>query len=199
MTSTDSRPNQREHILDAALRLMSAHGAAGMSMRALASECGVQVAAIYHYFESKDALLAAVVAERRYGARLADPLALDRDGTPEERLRMLFGLVWEGALAEEEVWRLLLGEGIRGEPAVMPVGRDLLSLLRDATREWVREIVPEVPDPDNTAEILMGQLLSGFVHYVFDSDDVDAGEVARIRADALVRAVFPVEAAAAPG
>lgn len=199
MTSTDSRPNQREHILDAALRLMSAHGAAGMSMRALASECGVQVAAIYHYFESKDALLAAVVAERRYGARLADPLALDRDGTPEERLRMLFGLVWEGALAEEEVWRLLLGEGIRGEPAVMPVGRDLLSLLRDATREWVREIVPEVPDPDNTAEILMGQLLSGFVHYVFDSDEVDAGEVARIRADALVRAVFPVEAAAAPG
>ena len=56
MATTDTRPNQREHILDVALKLMSERGAAGMSMRQLASACGVQVAAIYHYFESKDAI-----------------------------------------------------------------------------------------------------------------------------------------------
>ncbi len=77
-----------------------------MSMRALANECGVQVAAIYHYFDSKDALLAAVVDERRYGARLTDPIPLDASTPPDERLRELFLHVWRGALAEEEVWRL---------------------------------------------------------------------------------------------
>ena len=62
--SVATRPNQRDHILDTALRLMSERGAKGMTMRQLASACDLQVAAIYHYFESKDALLAAVVAER---------------------------------------------------------------------------------------------------------------------------------------
>lgn len=42
-----------------------------MLMRLLARECGLNPAAIYHYFESKDALLAAVIDERR-GARLAE-------------------------------------------------------------------------------------------------------------------------------
>lgn len=199
MTSTEARPNQRELILDTALRLMSAHGATGMSMRALASDCGLQVAAIYHYFESKDALLAAVVAERRYGSRLADPLEIDPDASPSERLRALFGVVWRGALEEEEIWRLLLGEGIRGEQTVMPMGQDLLGLLRDATRQWMREVVPEAQDPDNAAEILVGQLLSGFVRYIFGPDGSGASvEVEQICADALVRSVFPEDQTRSP-
>lgn len=191
MTTTDTRPNQREAILDTALRLMSAHGAAGMSMRALASECGVQVAAIYHYFESKDALLSAVVAERRYGSRMADPLEIDPSAPPEERLRQLFGVVWHGALEEEEVLLLLLGEGIRGEPTVMPVGQDLLDLLGQAARDWVREFVPEAPDPANTGQILMGQLLSGLMRYIFDPDRSNSAEVESSCAEVLVRSVFP--------
>ena len=37
MTTAEVRPNQREHILDTALRLMSEHGSTGMSMRQLAA------------------------------------------------------------------------------------------------------------------------------------------------------------------
>jgi len=67
VAAVPTRPNQREHILDVALELMSEHGAATTSMRQLAKACGLQVAALYHYFESKDALLAAVVAAAREG------------------------------------------------------------------------------------------------------------------------------------
>ncbi|MCB0970444.1 MAG: helix-turn-helix transcriptional regulator, partial [Acidimicrobiales bacterium] len=74
MAAAPVRPNQREHILDVALALWSAQGSAKTSMRELARECGLNVAAIYHYFESKDALLAAVIDERRYEARLADEI-----------------------------------------------------------------------------------------------------------------------------
>ena len=196
MASTDTRPNQREHILDVALELMSANGAAGMSMRQLAAACGVQVAAIYHYFDSKDALLAAVVAERQYGTRLADPLPLDTDAPAADRLRQLFLFVWKGALEEEEIWRLILGEGIRGEQAVIPVGRDLLSLVEDAARDWVRLVVPEIDKPDTVAALLVGQLLSGFVRRVFAVDaevgvvSADSDRIAGESADALAAAVF---------
>ena len=196
MASTDTRPNQREHILDVALGLMSANGAAGMSMRQLAAACGVQVAAIYHYFDSKDALLAAVVAERQYGTRLADPLPLDPDAPPADRLRDLFLYVWKGALDEEAIWRLILGEGIRGEQAVIPVGRDLLTLVEDAARDWVRLVVPEIDRPDTVAALLVGQLLSGFVRRVFAVDSevgvvsADSDRIAEESADALAAAVF---------
>jgi len=196
VASTDTRPNQREHILDVALGLMSANGAAGMSMRQLAAACGVQVAAIYHYFDSKDALLAAVVAERQYGTRLADPLPLDPDAPPADRLRDLFLYVWKGALDEEAIWRLILGEGIRGEQAVIPVGRDLLTLVEDAARDWVRLVVPEIDRPDTVAALLVGQLLSGFVRRVFAVDSevgvvsADSDRIAEESADALAAAVF---------
>ena len=72
--------SQRSRILDAALTLVSELGAAGTSMRRLASACGLNVATIYHYFPSKADLLRALVEEQRYGERMANddpPLATD--------------------------------------------------------------------------------------------------------------------------
>lgn len=183
------RHDQRERILDVALRLMSEHGATGTSMRRLAAACGVQVAAIYHYFESKDALLAAVVAERRYGARLADPLPVDPDAPARDRLRTLVQVVWEGAMDEQAIWRLVLGEGMRGEPTVMGVGTELLELLVPAVRGWVRELLPEVDEPDAVAELLVGQLLSGFVRHVFEPA-MDTDEIPAAITDALACVVL---------
>lgn len=165
---------------------MSEHGAAGTSMRQLAAACGVQVAAIYHYFESKDALLAAVVAERQYGTRLADPLPVDPDAPLEERVRQLVRAIWDGAVAEQSIWRLVLGEGMRGESTVVPVGRDLLTLLEPAARAWVAEFLPEVREPDAVGSLLVGQLLAGFVRHVFEPG-LDPDAVPDGIADALLR------------
>jgi AcrR family transcriptional regulator len=188
VTTAEVRPNQRDHILDVALRLMSEHGADGMSMRQLAAACDLQVAAIYHYFDSKDALLASVVAERQYGTRLADPLPVDLTAPAGERLRQLFLFVWEGALAEQAIWRLVLGEGMRGEPTVVPVGRALLDLLEPAARAWIDQVLPEVDHPDAVARLLVGQLLAGFVRHVF-LPDADPATIARESADTLVSVV----------
>jgi len=189
MSTTEVRPNQRDHILDVALRLMSERGAVGMSMRQLAAACDLQVAAIYHYFASKDALLAAVVAERQYGTRLADPLPVDMDAPADERLRQLFLFIWDGALAEQAIWRLILGEGMRGEPTVLPVGRELLELLEPAARSWVGQVLPHLGHPDAVARLLVGQLLAGFVRHVFVPDQ-DPSLIAEESADTLVRAVI---------
>jgi AcrR family transcriptional regulator len=170
VSATDVRPNQREHILDVSLRLMSERGATGMSMRQLANACDLQVAAIYHYFPSKDALLAAVVSERQYGSRLEDPLPVDPDAPPAERLTDVFVQVFEGALSEQSIWRLLIGEAMRGESTVLPVGQELLALLQPAAADWVVRAVPELANPDDLAQLVVGQLLTGFIRTVFEPD-----------------------------
>ncbi|MFZ4520033.1 MAG: TetR/AcrR family transcriptional regulator [Microthrixaceae bacterium] len=188
--TAEARPNQREHILDTALQLMSERGATGMSMRQLAAACDLQVAAIYHYFESKDALLAAVVAERRYGARMVDPLPVDPVAAPAERLADLYRVVFAGAMEEQSIWRLLIGEGMRGEPTVLPVGRELLDLMIPAARGWLETTVPELADPAGAAELLVGQMVVGFVRSVFQPE-LDTAEIAEAGVRTLTAALFP--------
>ncbi|MFN8053215.1 MAG: TetR/AcrR family transcriptional regulator [Acidimicrobiales bacterium] len=189
MTVTSTRPNQRERILDVALDLIATHGAAKMSMRLLAKQCDLNVAAIYHYFESKDALVAAVVDERQYGARLAEIPEIDPALAPADRLAVVFRTIWEGALAEEPVWRVLLGEGLRGEPAVIPVGRNLLDVFGPGLADWLRLSVPEVAAPDAVAELLIGQMLSGFIRHIFEPA-LDTEVIGRDAFTALAAVVF---------
>jgi AcrR family transcriptional regulator len=189
MAPTTLRPNQREHILDVALRLMSEHGSGNTSMRLLARECGINVAAIYYYFDSKDALLAAVIDERHYEARLAEVPEITPGLPPDERLARIYGAIWQGALAEEAIWRLLLGEGIRREPAALPVGRSLLDVLRPGLTRWIDATVPEIADPEAVADLMVGQLFAGFVHHIFNPS-IDVAEIERQGGDTLRRALF---------
>lgn len=55
--------HHRADVVGHALRLLDAHGLAALTMRRLGSELGVQPSAIYHHFESKQALLGAVADE----------------------------------------------------------------------------------------------------------------------------------------
>ena len=181
MAAATLRSNQRGHILDVALRIMSEQGAAKTSMRQLARECGINVATLYHYFESKDALLAAVIEERRYGARLADP--------PEIPAHLVFSTVWQGAIAEEPIWRLLLGEALRGEPTAIPVGQSLLDVLGPGLAAWVGSAIPELDHPDAVADLLLGQLFAGFVRHIFQPE-LDVDEIERAGGDAIAAAVI---------
>jgi AcrR family transcriptional regulator len=170
-TATAPRANQREHILDVALQLMSERGSSGMSMRQLAQACGVQVAAIYHYFPSKDELLRSVVEERRYSARLVElPVGLDRDAPIETRLRAIYLVFWEGALEEEPVLRLLLGEGLRSQPAALPTGAALLEVFRSGVTDLIEAVAPELQPHDLVAQVVVSQVFSGFIRHIFEPD-----------------------------
>src|SRR5437899_3045055 len=54
----------RKEILDTALDLFAEHGFHATSVRALAAAVGVRESALYHYFPSKEAVLAAVIADQ---------------------------------------------------------------------------------------------------------------------------------------
>jgi TetR/AcrR family tetracycline transcriptional repressor len=74
----------RERVLDAALRLADQNGLAGLSMRKLASELGVEAMSLYNHVKNKGDLLDGIAARVFEGIPLPDP-ALPW----EDRLRAL--------------------------------------------------------------------------------------------------------------
>lgn len=184
-------PNQRERILDVALKLMSLRGLAGTSMRRLAAACDLNVAAIYHYFDSKQDLFDAVIAERHYANRFRERPPVDPDAPASARVTELFAHIWQGAMEEEAIWRLLLGEGVHAEPAALPVGTGLLEGFQAAVTEWITDSIPEATDPAALAELFLGQMLFGFMLRIFDStlsDEVVIDRAANALCHALASA-----------
>ena len=77
----------REEILDVASRLMAARGYDGTSISALAKESGLPASSIYHFFDSKDGVLRAVI--ERGAARFTEATSLDDlplDGSRAEKV-----------------------------------------------------------------------------------------------------------------
>jgi len=67
-----SQPARREEVLETALELIAEHGVRGASLRRLAKRLGMSQPSLYHYFSSKDALIAAILDDstaRMLGAR----------------------------------------------------------------------------------------------------------------------------------
>ncbi|HKY66340.1 MAG TPA: helix-turn-helix domain-containing protein [Acidimicrobiales bacterium] len=179
---------QRSRILAAALTLVSETGAAGTSMRRLASACGLNVATIYHYFPSKADLLRALVEEQRYGERMAsDDPPLAPDLPARQRFVRFFAWVVGETLEEETVLRLLVGEGMHGNAVARSAARDLLAALDATLTAWLADGFPEVAAADRpvAARLVRRTLLSvATEHLATGHDDRTAA------ADDLAAALF---------
>jgi AcrR family transcriptional regulator len=191
--SSPSAPSAdpRTRILDSALALMSEQGSAGASMRQLAAACGLNVATIYHYFPSKADLLRSVMEERRYGERLSSEApVLDLAVPPRERLVGLLEWLWDNALAEEAVWRLLVGEALRGEEAATSSAAELVDALAATLEVWLADGFPELTgDLSALARLIRGQVFALVVEHLALGAVTPA--VARARANELATVVFP--------
>lgn len=176
----------RSRIVATALELMGRHGVAGTSMRQLASACGVNVATLYHYFPSKSDLVRALLAERRYSDRIAtEAPVIDPAAPPADRLHGLVRYLWDEAMGEESVWRVLIGESIRGDEDVRAAIGDLLAELDAALLAWVAAAVPELADPAAAARLVQ-QLLFAQVVVELAVGGADPDSVARDLAGALL-------------
>jgi AcrR family transcriptional regulator len=182
----------RERILDAAFGLTAGEHAAGLSMRRLAEACGLNVATLYHHFPSKADLLHAVLEERGYPRRMGEegpPPSVLRGRTERERVRRLVGWLWHEAEDEEAAWRLLLGEGLRGEPAAREEADRLLTMLEPVLAGWLAEVAPSLGDRTATAARLVRAtiLTLAVEHLALGADPARASA----RIDDLARVLLP--------
>lgn len=97
MNREEKNRQTRRRILDSALREFSAQGYGASSINAICGAEGISKGIVYHYFETKDDLYLACVAEcfERLSAYLSDHLPLQGDGLEAQmeryfRLRLAF-------------------------------------------------------------------------------------------------------------
>jgi AcrR family transcriptional regulator len=168
----------RARILDAALHLMAEGGLHGTSMRALAADVGLNVATLYHYFPSKQVLFDEAVAHQHEALLVGEPPPPEASRRPEERLAALLEwLLVEIHERGEHIWRLLLGESLRGEPAVRAVAADLSRAFEATLAGWLADTLPElagVEERTRLARTLRAAVYGGIVESLLSDEPWDA-------------------------
>ncbi|HEX8086589.1 MAG TPA: TetR/AcrR family transcriptional regulator [Solirubrobacteraceae bacterium] len=143
----------REAILDAAERLMAAHGFTGASISRIERASGLPASSIYWHFGSKDGVLLAVMQRGadRFFASL--PHAADFSGTPVERIRA--GLATAALLLEEhpQFLQLLITLGLQhtDDTKVLALVRETRQRARERLEEAIAAALEDLPDDERGA------------------------------------------------
>lgn len=130
----------RTEILDAAREQLAAQGAGGLSLRAVARDVGMVSSAVYRYFESRDALLTALIIDA-YDS-LGECVEAAEAPVPREdllgRWQQIARAVRSWALEHPHLYALVYGSPVPGYAAPQDtigpasrVTRLLASLLHD--------------------------------------------------------------------
>jgi AcrR family transcriptional regulator len=173
--------DSKEALVVAARQLFAEVGFERTTMRAVAARAGVDPALIYHYFDSKEGLLGAVLTLPAGAA----PLLAGFTGNPEHA----------GVELVRRALRVWADEGLRQQAVAMlriatsqeaAAGR-----FRDAHRAFVLRVVGDVvaEDQRELRAALIGSHLSGLMlhRYVLKSPDLAAATEAE-----LIATVGPV-------
>lgn len=162
---------RREAFVDAAQRLIQAKGYEQMSIQDLLDELDASRGAFYHYFDSKAALLDAVVARMvEDGTAAVGPVVADPGLSATDKLVGLFSGIaaWktermELLLAVLRVWRSD-GNAIVRERFRRSVVVTLTPVLATIVQQGLDEGSFAVTDADRTARVLVSLLLGANEH-----------------------------------
>ena len=148
-------------ILEEAERVVVAEGYQGINMRRLASKVGVSATAIYHYFESKEAMLWKL--RIKVTEKLNDRIrAIDSGLPPQEFLRELGRRYLAFAQENPNLYRLMFEAPF--DPRDEAEGHPVLYFTYLAARGALEKMAQQVPGlGDPRHEAMMGWMrLHGF-------------------------------------
>lgn len=159
--------HHREEILDAAQRLIQAKGFVRMSVQDLLDELQISKGAFYHYFDSKPALLDALV--ERQADRLHAHLA---DGP--RQLPDFFGALAEWKLARKADLVALLQVWFSDDNAV--VRQRMRARITERVVPLLAEILHDEQHPEQTARVAVTliQSLNDVLGELFLAQRLDA-------------------------
>ena len=157
---------RRDEILDVAERLMRVDGYERMTVQDILDELGVSKGAIYHYFDSKEALLEAVIARMAdSGFALIAPIVDDPSLSALAKLQAVFSTAgrWKAErsdmlLSLARAWYSDRNDLVRLRLARATEPRFTPSLVR-IVRQGTAEGVFDPTAPEQTASVLVALLI----------------------------------------
>jgi AcrR family transcriptional regulator len=165
---------RREAFLEVAQRLIQTKGYEAMSIQDVLAELDASKGAFYHYFDSKVALLEAVI-ERLADTGLATvaPILGDPDLPAIRKLEKVFAGIArfkaeqkDLVLAIMEVWKSDGNAVVREKLRRLTASR-MVPLLSTVVRQGVDEGTFNVASPDETTKVLLS-LMQGFQEIAMD-------------------------------
>jgi AcrR family transcriptional regulator len=157
---------KRDAFVDAAQRLIVTRGYEHLSIQDVLHELGASKGAFYHYFDSKGALLAAVVQSTVDAAtETVQPIAADPQLSAVQKFEGIFSGIaqWKGERTELmlellRVWfsddNTVVREGLR-----RAVTERLTPLLHDILRQGVAEGAFSVSSPEGATSVVLALIL----------------------------------------
>ncbi len=125
-----TRPSKREKLLKIASEIVRREGADALTLDAVASEAGVSKGGLLYHFESKEALISAMV-----GA-LVDGFEAELSSKREEGAGAFTRAYLEATAETDEASRTLSG----GLLAAVSIAPETLEPLRARYREWNKQL-----------------------------------------------------------
>ncbi|WP_280269808.1 TetR/AcrR family transcriptional regulator [Nocardia wallacei] len=156
MAATTPRARARARTMEDIVRIgrehLAVHGAAALSLRAVARDLGVVSSAVYRYVRSRDELLTLLVVDGYTElADTVDEALASAPADPAQRLRVAGRAVRDWALAEPARYGLLFGTPVPGyeapaEQTVAPGTRVIGTLLRVLESAYRADVLT-APEP----------------------------------------------------
>jgi AcrR family transcriptional regulator len=161
-----ARAARRDEFIEAGRRLIQTRGYERFTVEDLLAEVGASKGAFYHYFDSKPALLEAVV-ERFVEEIVAAAAGVVADGTlpAAEKLRRYFATIASGKNAEREFLEQLLRVWYSDDNAVVreKTRRQTIRLVAPHVAAIIRQGIAEgamtLADPDHMARVVLALIL----------------------------------------
>ena len=158
---------RRHAFIDAAQRLIQVKGYEQMSIQDVLDELGASRGALYHYFDSKEALLEAVV-ERMVDVvtTTLEPVVDDPDMPALEKLQRLFTGISDWKIEREELLRAFVESWMSDENALVRerfrrhTAARLTPLLARILRQGKEEGAFSIGSPDHAASVFVTLVLA---------------------------------------
>jgi AcrR family transcriptional regulator len=171
--STEVRPRRRvkkEEIIGVATRLFAQRGYEGASMGDLAELVGLRKASLFHHFESKDVLYAAVLSELLREIEDAIRRALASEGSLPERLDAMTDAITEMLVGNPHAARLLVREAMDWGPVMQAELSDQIQSVLAAAVSFARAGQSAgVFDPDlDPEQIIISMIGVHFMPFMID-------------------------------
>ncbi len=189
MSKIVDKDERRAHILDAALRVFATKGAVGLKIRDIAAEAKVAKGTVYLYFESKEAILHAIM---HHGGDDEDLLGeLLRSPVPaRERLHLLVSVFVQGTLNGPyplefmpELWATVIRSN---EKAHL---RDRVAKTHAALREVLGELGADVHQAASLTSGLLAVFHGAIILHVLDPVEHPLERVTSTMVDAVIDSI----------
>jgi TetR/AcrR family fatty acid metabolism transcriptional regulator len=185
-TRSAAQEERRRQILDAAVRAFAKKGYHACRVSDIAEEAGVAYGLVYHYFESKDAVLESIFREM-WGMMVAAINAIEEiEESPREQLRKSCAIVLRTWRDYPDVVRVLVREVARSgeqlQREVEEIAHAFEALGRIVERGQEQKVFRRDISPRLASWVIYGaleEILTGWVLGRLPGDDEDIKEAER--------------------